>query len=115
MKSKAVIPRELSNRDVDEAIAHYLGEDATQAALGFIEALERAFVHIGRHLATGSPRYAHELNLPGLRSWPLARYPHLVFHVERSVHIDVWRVLHDQRDIPAWLQGDTNGGTGSDV
>ena len=24
-------------------------------------------------------RYAHELNLPGLRFWPLARYPHLVF------------------------------------
>ena len=25
---------------------------------------------------------------------------------ERSDHIDVWRVLHSQRDIPAWLAGD---------
>ena len=115
MKSKPIIPRELANRDVDEAIQHYLSEDAKQAALGFIEALEQAFVHIGRHPATGSPRYAHELDLPGLRSWPLTRYPHLVFYIERSDHIDVWRVLHGQRDIPAWLLGDMNGGTSSDL
>jgi toxin ParE1/3/4 len=42
--------------------------------------------------------------LPGLQSWPLTRYPHLVFYVERPDHIDVWRVLHGQRDIPAWMQ-----------
>ena len=53
------------------------------------------------------PRHAHELNLPGLRSRPLQRYPCLVFYVERPNHIDIWRVLHDQRDIPAWLHDDT--------
>lgn len=65
---------------------------------------EKAYGHIGRNPATGSPRHAHELNLPGLRAWPLTRYPHLVFYVERPDHIDVWRVLHGQRDIPAWMQ-----------
>jgi toxin ParE1/3/4 len=34
----------------------------------------------------------------------LSRYPYLLFYVERQDHIDVWRVLHSQRDIPAWLQ-----------
>ena len=53
---------------------------------------------------TGSNRYAHELNLPGLKFWPLTRYPYLVFYVERPDRIDVWRVLHGQRDIPAWMQ-----------
>jgi toxin ParE1/3/4 len=48
------------------------------------------------------------LNLPGLRFWPLARYPHLVFYVERPEHIDVWRVLHGQRDIPSWMQEPEN-------
>ncbi|MEK6243421.1 MAG: type II toxin-antitoxin system RelE/ParE family toxin [Pseudomonadota bacterium] len=115
MKAKPVIPRELANRDVDEAIGHYVSEDARPAALGFIEALEQAYLHIGRHPATGSPRYAHELDLPGLRSWPLERYPHLVFYIERNDHIDVWRVLHGQRDIPAWLLGATNAGTSSDL
>ncbi len=103
MTSKPVIPRELANRDVDEAVDHYLSDGADQAALGFIEALEHAYVHIGRHPASGSPRYAHDLNLPGLRFWQLLRYPHLVFYIERADHIDVWRVLHGQRDIPAWM------------
>jgi toxin ParE1/3/4 len=101
---KPVVPRELANRDVEEAIDHYLKEGAAQAALGFIEALEQAYAHIGRYPATGSPRYAHELNLPGLRSWPVSRYPYLVFYVEGDDRIDVWRVLHAKRDLPAWLQ-----------
>lgn len=104
MKAKPVIPRELANRDVDDAVDHYLDEASEKVALGFINALEDAYIHIGRHPSTGSPRYAHELNLPGLRSWPLSRYPYLVFYIERPDYIDVWRVLHGKRDIPAWLQ-----------
>lgn len=104
MKAKAVVPRELARRDVEDAVVHYLAEGAETAALGFIDALENAYRHIGRNPATGSPRYAHELNLPGLRSWPLTRYPYLVFYVEHIDHVAVWRVLHWQRDIPAWMQ-----------
>jgi toxin ParE1/3/4 len=104
VKAKPVVPREQAHRDVDDAVAHYLAEGAETAALGVIDALEDAYRRIGRHPATGSPRYAHELNLPGLRSWPLTRYPYLVFYVERSDHVDVWRVLHGQRDIPAGMQ-----------
>jgi toxin ParE1/3/4 len=104
VKAKQVIPREQANRDVDEAVAYYLNQSADQAALGFIDALEQAYTHIGRHPATGSPRSQHELGLPELRTRPLSRYPYLLFYVERQDHIDVWRVLHSQRDIPAWLQ-----------
>ena len=104
MKAKPVVPRALANQDAEDAVAYYLGEDAASAALGFVDALEQAFIHIGRHPATGSPRYAHALNLPGLRSWPLSRFPYLVFYVEHIDHIDVWRVLHSARDVPAWMQ-----------
>lgn len=104
MKPRLVVSREQANRDVEDAISHYLSEDAEHAALGFVDALEQAYAHIGRHPSTGSPRYAHELNLPGLRSWPLTRYPYLVFYMEHADRIDVWRVLHSQRDIPAWMQ-----------
>ena len=104
MKTKPVIPRELALQDVEQALGYYLNEGASSAALGLIDALEKALAHIGRHPGTGSPKYAHELNLPGLRSWPLTRYPHVVFYVEKTDHIDVWRVLHGQRDLPTWLQ-----------
>ncbi|MGP1680970.1 MAG: hypothetical protein ACTS8S_01410 [Giesbergeria sp.] len=63
MTGKPIVPREQASRDVDQAVAYYLDEDAGQAALGFIEALEQAFAHIGRHPGTDSPRYAHALNL----------------------------------------------------
>lgn len=104
MKPKAVIPREQANSDVDEAIAYYLSEASEAVAFGFINALEKAYGHIARYPATGSPRYAHELNLPGLRTWPLKHYPYLIFYVEHPDHLNVWRLLHDQRDIPAWMQ-----------
>ncbi|MEJ1962164.1 MAG: type II toxin-antitoxin system RelE/ParE family toxin [Gammaproteobacteria bacterium] len=104
MKSKALVPRKRAERDVDKAIDYYLSENAPEAALGFIDALEQAYGHIGRHPDAGSSRYATELNLPGLRFWPLKKYPYLVFYLERSDHIDVWRVLHGARDIPAWMR-----------
>ena len=103
MSAKQVIPRALANRDVDQAIDHYLDEGGERVGLGFIDALEKAYRHIARHPASGSPRYAQELDLPGLRAWPLKRHPYLVFYVERDDHIDVWRVLHSQRDLPAWM------------
>ena len=103
MSVKPVVPRALASRDVDQAIEHYMDEGGERIGLGFIDALEKAYRHIARHPASGSPRYAQELDLPGLRVWPLKRYPHLVFYVERDDHIDVWRVLHSQRDLPAWM------------
>ena len=103
MRSKAIVPRALAIRDVDEAVDHYRPEGGTRVSLGFIDALERAYSHIARHPATGSSRYAHELDLPGLRSWPLKGFPYLLFYVERADIIDVWRVLHGRRDIPAWM------------
>ena len=100
---KGIVPRELANRDVDEAIDHYLVEATEKVALGFVDELEKAYAHIARHPASGSPRYVHQLGLADLRFWPLGRYPYLVFYVECEEHIDIWRVLHEQRDIPTWM------------
>ncbi len=101
--AKALVRRARADFDVLEALDHYL-EVSTDAAERFIEELERAYAHIRRHPATGSPRYGHELNVPGLRFWRCSRYPYLVFYVELDERIEVWRVLHAQRDIPRWLQ-----------
>ncbi len=104
MIGKPILPREQAHSDVDEALEYYLEEAGAQVALEFIDALERAYAHISGHPASGSTRYSVELNLPGLRPWPLRRFPHVVFYVEAQDHIDVWRVLHGTRDIPTSLQ-----------
>ena len=100
-----VIPRELAAQDAEHAIEYYLSEAGSKVALRFVDALEKAYRHIGRRPGVGSPRYAEELNLPGLRVWPLERFPYLVFFVACQTHIDVWRVLHATRDVPARLRG----------
>jgi toxin ParE1/3/4 len=102
---KPLIRRARADLDVEEAIAYYL-ENAPEVTLAFVDALEQAYRHIQRHPGTGSPRYAHELNLPGLRFWGCKRFPYLVFYVEKAEQIDVWRVLHESRDIPAWMRSD---------
>ncbi|NLY59248.1 MAG: type II toxin-antitoxin system RelE/ParE family toxin [Gammaproteobacteria bacterium] len=107
MTPKPVIPREQANLDVDDALVYYLTEAGEPTALGFIDALEKAYNHISRHPATGSSRYAHELNLPDLRSWQLPRYPYMAFYIEHTDYIDVWRILHSERDIPAWIREPT--------
>ncbi len=100
---KPLVRRARADTDVEGAIDHYLAESA-DVALGFIDSLEAAYEHIRRAPATGSPRYAHELNVPGLRFWPCSRHAHLVFYLERHDCIEVWRVLHASRDIPQCLQ-----------
>ena len=54
MKVKPVVPREQAYRDVDDAIAYYLDEGAASVALDFIDALEQAYTHIGRHSANAA-------------------------------------------------------------
>jgi len=101
---KPLVRRVHADEDVRAAIDHYLEQDALDVAGSFVDELERAYEHIQRHPATGSGRYAHELNLPGLRFRPLRRYPFLVFYMEGRDAIEVWRALHSSRDIPAWLE-----------
>lgn len=103
MTAKPVIPRTKARADVDLAVEYYADEAGADVAFSFIDALERACAFIGEMPAAGSPRWSHELNLPGLRAIGLKEFPWLVFYLEFETHVDVWRVLHAKRDMPAWL------------
>ena len=104
MSGKPVVLRERAQRDIDEAIEHYLTEAGPAVGLDFVDALEDTRRQIGERPASGSPRHAHELDIPGLRFRSVGRFPYLVFYVEREADIDVWRVLHGARDVPAWMR-----------
>ncbi|TDG03228.1 type II toxin-antitoxin system RelE/ParE family toxin [Paraburkholderia guartelaensis] len=107
MTAKPVIPTRLARGDVEDELTFYLVDEGSEhAALGFIAEIEQAYAHLAKHPNIGSPRYAYELDIPGLRSWPLDRYPHVIFYVERTDHVEVWRVLNGKRDIPSWLLND---------
>ena len=103
MSCKPLIRRSLADQDVLDAVDYYRQDSDEAVALKFVDALEKAFRHISCHPATGSPRYAVELDLPDLRCWPMKHYPYLIFYIEKEEHIDAWRILHGQRNTPAWL------------
>ena len=68
MTAKPIIPRAKARADVDLAVEHYADVAGADAAFGFIDALEQAYTFIGEMPAAGSPRWSHELNLPGVRA-----------------------------------------------
>jgi toxin ParE1/3/4 len=105
---KPVQLRQVAADDVDAALAYYLSEAGADVAERFVAAVERAIVSIGRTPRSGSLRFAYDLEIPDMRCWPVTRFPYLVFYVEHPDHIDVWRLLHTRRDIPATLADNTD-------
>lgn len=101
--TKPVIRLELAQADERGAVIHYAREAGLDLSLRFTEALRDAYRSIGERPAIGSPRYGDLLGIENLRSRKVKRFPFLVFYVERVDHVDIWRVLHSQRDIAAWL------------
>nr|WP_025824932.1 type II toxin-antitoxin system RelE/ParE family toxin [Acetobacter persici] len=103
MTGRLVVPRGQADRDVEQAVDYYAAEAGEAIAMGFIAALQSAFMFIGDYPDAGSLRYAYELDLPGLRAHRVKDYPYLVFYLERENRVDVWRVLHARNDIPLWM------------
>ena len=104
MNTTPVVLRPQAESDVDEAVAYYEQNADAEVALRFVDALNRAYAQIVASPGPGSPRYTHVLKFPGLRHRPLARFPHLVFYIAQSDHLDIVRVLHSARDIPTWVK-----------
>jgi toxin ParE1/3/4 len=101
---KRIVRRDVAQRDLEDAARYYLAEAGFDVVDRFVEAFEAALDHIATHPASGSPRYAQVTGYPTLRCWPLKRFSYLVFYVEHTDSIDVWRLLHASRDIPEWLR-----------
>lgn len=96
--------RSKATNDVDDAVSYYVAEAEAGVATRFVDELERAIRQLEMHPELGSLRFAFELDLPGVRSFRVDGFPHLIFSLIRTDHLDVLRVLHAGRDVPATLQ-----------
>lgn len=103
MSGKPVVLLAQARHEIRQITAWYRKEGGASLALRWASSMESALLHIGTHPKAGSTRYAALLKLDSLRLWPADGFPYLVFYVERGDRIDIWRVLHAQRDIPAWM------------
>ena len=101
--------RQRAIADADSAFDYFRAEAPAGTAENFVAALERAVGLLARHPLSGSSRFAFELDIPNLRTWPLERFPYLIFYAVSNNEIDVWRILHASRDLPASLAGEQQG------
>lgn len=100
---KPVRVRPCANTEID-ALADYIASDSPDAAMRFLDAMQKSFDLIGEQPGIGARRYAHLPMLESLRMLAVSDFEkHLVFYIERPSYIDVLRVLHGSRDIPVAL------------
>ncbi|MDR1189808.1 MAG: type II toxin-antitoxin system RelE/ParE family toxin [Bifidobacteriaceae bacterium] len=103
MSGKEVRTLSSADRDIAGAINYLIAEDEVSAATSLVRELDAVTRLIAAQPAAGSPRHGESLGIEGLRSRSLRHHPYLVFYIERADRIDIWRVLHSRRDIPALL------------
>ena len=89
--------------DIKAAAIYYHRKAGPETALEFVEALKEAINHLRQFPLIGSFRFASELDVPDLQNWPLQKFPYIIFYAASAEHIDIWRVLHARRDVPAHL------------
>ena len=66
--------------------------------------MQDAFGSISSGPGIGSLRYSYDLDIPGLRTFPIKRFDHALFYVDTDDVVDVWRILHTRRHIPETLE-----------
>ncbi len=98
--------RAVAAADIDSAIAYHRETAGPDVAVGFVDEFENAIPLLIRYPLTGSLRFAYELEIPELRSWSLKIFPYMIFYIPNDEHLDIWRVLHARREIPAFLHDD---------
>lgn len=85
--------------DLDDAAEYYQRTGGPLVVDRFLDAFEHALRQISRHPSLGSPSFGAGVGLPDVRSRVVGRFPYVVFYVDCGDHVDVWRVLHERRDI----------------
>jgi toxin ParE1/3/4 len=98
--------RPAADADVDDA-ALFIAQDNLEAALRFYNAVDRTYRQIQEHPERW-PRYdLDHPQLAGLRKRSVVRYKnYLVFYLVDNGSVEIIRVLHGARDIPAVIAED---------
>ncbi len=112
MNNRRITLRQQAERDMEDALAFYLEQAGPEVAHRLLDALEQSFTWLSAQPEAGSARYALELDLPGLRFWPVKGFPYLIFYQSHPGWVDVWRVLHAQRHLPETLRPSEETGPG---
>jgi toxin ParE1/3/4 len=83
-----------AHADISE-IHEYIARQNTGAAISVVRQIRSTSNLLARHPALG-----RETDIPGVRVFPTARYPYLVYHRVREGKVVIVHVRHGRRDAP---------------
>lgn len=101
MKPAELRPQAL--RDQQDEVRYYRKEGGRRVAVKVAKATNAALEQIELDPGIGSPTLGKRLDIPGLRTWRIAKFPLLWCYFERGDHLDVVRLLGERQDIAAIL------------
>ena len=99
MTIRTIVPHRHAIEDVYDAICYYREQAGTGVAENFAIEIDEAYARLKQHPNIGSPRLAIDLDIEGLKSWALKRFPHQIFYEIQDDRVELWRILHPRRDI----------------
>ena len=99
MTVRTIAPHRHAIEDVRDIICYYREQVGTGVAENFAIEIDDAYARLRQHPSIGSPRPAIDLDIEGIKSWALKRFPHQIFYVIQNDHVELWRILHPRRDI----------------
>ena len=100
---KPAILRPQAQRDRQSEVRYYRKEAGSKVAVRLVNATNAALDQIEVEPGIGSPVLGKILDIPGLRTWRVTKFPLLWFYFERDDHLDVVRLLGERQDIAAIL------------
>lgn len=101
MKPALLRPQAL--RDQQSEVRYYRKEAGSRVAVRLVKATDTALDQIEVDPGIGSPRLGQVLDIPGLRTWRVAKFPLLWCYFERRDHLDVVRLLGERQDLASIL------------
>ena len=101
MTGRLIVRSPVADRDV-RAAAHAIAKNNLSAAIRFVDAVQATEELLLNAPGIGSSRDFDNPALTGMRVHPVKGFrKYLVFYIPRSDGIEVVRVLHGARDLPA--------------
>ncbi|MFT3822046.1 MAG: type II toxin-antitoxin system RelE/ParE family toxin [Rubrivivax sp.] len=102
MKKPALL-RPQALRDQQHEARYYRHEGGSRLALRMVKASNAALDRIEIEPGLGSPALGRRIAIPGLRAWPVDKFPLLWFYFEHEDHLDVVRLLGARQDLEGIL------------
>ena len=94
---KPAILRPLARRDREMEVRYYRKEARSKVAVQMVKATSAALGRIALDPGIGSPVLGKALDIPGLRTWRVPKFPLLCIYFLRDDHLDAVRLLGERQ------------------